>query len=294
MKSGYCGRDCAACDQREGIQCPGCMDGPGRYHSADCALAKCARSRGSCCQDCGQVGECSNYRGRSRIHMQVVHSQQQAKASRQEEKQVEQYLEPRLRLLEKWLTPLFWVDLAYVVSRITGATFLDDVFPLLRWILYLVLYAAIIGKGILYLKLVPLAPKYYYMAGLGGILFGIVAAVIEFCGFRSAAVGVKLAAAAVWITVELVHMAGVTLGNGKVIGWIDENLEKDWKRLLLWAQVCAAVEILIIVIMLVPQELGLAAYLESLYKLPMYGIHILRVAYLYKTRKACWEYRVLE
>lgn len=291
MDTSYCGRNCETCTDKEALFCPGCKEGPGRFHSDECGIASCARAKGSHCMECGALGECSKFRGRNRIAQQRLWDRQSKESEQQYDNAVDAYLKPRLPVMETWFRRLFLADLIYVAAAIFSLGFLEDRIPVLNWIQRAAFYGAQAVMGVCYLKMADLSRKHYAAAGIS--TFIILALRFSDLFLRGGDLTVRIAVLALAAALELVQMLCICRGNASILELVDDNLSRDWKRLLLWF-LPAWGGVHVISGLLAPKMLGLAIYVDMLTTLPYYGLLVLRVAYLYKSRKACWEYRTYE
>lgn len=290
MSESYCGKSCETCMDKEALSCPGCKEGPGRFHSDECGIASCARAKGSHCMECGALGECSKFRGRNRIAQQRLWDRQSRESEQQYDNAVDAYLKPRLPVMETWFRRLFKADLIYVAAAIFSLGFLDDRIPVLRWIQTAAFDGALVALGVCYLKMADLSRKHYAAAGISALILLAIRCAAFFLegGDRL----VRIAVLMLGYAVELVQMLCLCRGNASILELVDEDLSRDWDRLLRWFMLVCALQI--VSWFLVSKMVGLALYVDMIAKLPYYGVLVLRVAYLYKSRKACWEYRTYE
>lgn len=292
MGTSYCGKSCETCTDKEALSCPGCKEGPGRFHSDECGIASCARAKGTHCMECTSLGECSKYRGKNRIAQQRLWDKQAEASEQQYDNAVDSYLKPRLHIMETWFRRLFKADLICVVAAIASLGFLEDRIPVLKWIIAIAFCGGLIAAGMCYLKMADLSRKYYVTAGVAAL----VAAVIRGFTFLTS---VEVQLPNLWkilvvaaFTLELVHMLCVCRGNSLVMTLVDIDISRDWKRLSVWFLLVCGLQV--ISWFLVSKMVGLALYVDMIAKLPYYGVLVLRVAYLHKSGKACWEYRTYE
>lgn len=290
MGTSYCGKNCETCTDKEALSCPGCKEGPGRFHSDECGIAACARAKGSHCMECGALGECSKYRGKNRIAQQRLWNQQSQKSEQQYDNAVDAYLKPRLPVMETWFRRLFKADLIYVAAAIFSLGFLDDRIPVLRWIQTAAFDGALVALGVCYLKMADLSRKHYAAAGISALILLAIRCAAFFLEGEDRLV--RIAVLILGYAVELVQMLCLCRGNASILELVDEDLSRDWKRLSVWYLLVCGLQI--VSWFLVSKLLGLALYVDMIAKLPYYGVLVLRVAYLYKSGKACWEYRTYE
>lgn len=128
MAETYCGKTCAECAQKETLNCPGCMAGPGRPDGGDCVLAKCAREKNlETCAACADSGTCGMIRGRYHMperRLQGLTAGADPKTT----------LAARAPIIGKWLWLLFWMFIPNGIAGVlTNRTFMESapalVFP---------------------------------------------------------------------------------------------------------------------------------------------------------------------
>ena len=106
MAENYCGKSCEACNFKEKLDCPGCKAGPGRVFGGDCEVANCCRERGhDTCTTCNQNNWCSKQKNAEGMAQTRFQKQEQERAAREQ-------LEKHVPKLAKYLTILFWLNIA--------------------------------------------------------------------------------------------------------------------------------------------------------------------------------------
>lgn len=67
MSESFCGNDCSVCQYKGELKCPGCKEGPGRFPSGDCSIARCCRKSDlERCNQCKETVGCSIREGKNR------------------------------------------------------------------------------------------------------------------------------------------------------------------------------------------------------------------------------------
>ena len=288
MDNSYCGKNCETCMDKEALNCPGCKEGPGKYHSDECAVASCAREKGIPCTACASCGGCPKFMGKNRIPRQRLWDKKSREVEQQVDDELDAYLKPRLSVMETWFPRLFRADLIYAAAAIFSLGFLDDRIPVLNWILTAASYGALAAIGVCCLKMADLSRKHYVTAGISTFIL----LAIHFANLflQDGSRTVRIFVVALGAAAELVQMCYLCWGNASVLELVDEDLSRDWNRLSAWFLLVSIVRN-VITWFLVSKMVGLAVYLDMLAVLPYYGVLVLRAAYLYKSGKACWEYR---
>ena len=147
MENAYCGKDCAACAEREQLGCPGCRQGPGRYLTGDCdcTIVKCCNDNQiQTCTGCGQAAHCFQYGRREHISETRLHVRQKEK---REQIRESKRLTPRLLLLcvvlvlQFVLTLLSFHDWGTIID-VSSETFFQYLDTIISFVLALILLSA--------------------------------------------------------------------------------------------------------------------------------------------------------
>ena len=106
MAENYCGKTCEGCGMKEKLSCSGCKAGPGRMYGGECPVAKCCQERGhNTCATCNQNNWCAKQKNAEDMAQTRVQKQEQERAAREQ-------LEKHVPKLAKYLTILFWLNIA--------------------------------------------------------------------------------------------------------------------------------------------------------------------------------------
>lgn len=115
MAETYCGKSCNSCSRKKDLNCGGCRVGPGRPYSTECTIAKCALSRKRReCEGCVNASTCFTLKGANRMAEDRYLKQARQKAERYQQLENSQ-------VLSKWMTILFWLEIATVVLNVVAA-----------------------------------------------------------------------------------------------------------------------------------------------------------------------------
>ncbi len=141
MWESYCGKACEVCPARDAGDCPGCRSGPGSAWSGECDIARCCRNSGhESCDTCTKRTSCGLYDSRER--------QSEYRARRRaDEAEMRGRNAEKAAYMTKWLTPLFWLNIATIAANLMTDENVLGVLPALYWpgtILSLVCYVGII------------------------------------------------------------------------------------------------------------------------------------------------------
>ena len=149
----YCGKNCMECEQKELLNCPGCMAGPGNEFDGDCELAKCCTDKHHQeCTACEYCADCGTFRDRDRVmeyRMRKMENQC-VKADA---------VAKRVPILGKWLRPLYLLGISNILVGLLTivATVAMPALNLLGTILNI---ATTLAYGYILLKLTEVEGRY--------------------------------------------------------------------------------------------------------------------------------------
>lgn len=271
MAETYCGKSCAACVQREELNCPGCKAGPGRPFGSECSLAECCRSKGhESCETCGFQRSCGTLR--SREH-QIDYRRKKTEAQQREQERLAQ----RAPVLGKWLWIMFWLIVPAVFAAVMGNDGLkvDPTVHMAGRILNNICSAS---YGAILLKLASEEDR-YRRAGI--------------CALISAAAGLLLIAFSEpdWSLLITLPIAVVALvgeyneyhAHAAVLAGVDNELAQKWTRLWKWYIGLMVGGLGCILLMLIVPRLGLVLLLSG--GVAMMIVGTLKYVYLYRTAR---------
>lgn len=269
MWESYCGKACEVCPARDAGDCPGCRSGPGSAWSGECDIARCCRNSGhESCDTCTKRTSCGLYDSRER--------QSEYRARRRaDEAEMRGRNAEKAAYMTKWLTPLFWLNIATIAANLMTDENVLGVLPALYWpgtILSLVCYVGII---VTLFKLKAQDELYGKSAGMQ-----IVSLVLSLLALGSLnALGVLIAIAA--LVVDLLATYYEFTAHSRVLVGVSATMSESWRKL--WRWFIYAYVAMFFVVFLVLAFASLAALLALASTVVILVVSVLRYVYLWRT-----------
>lgn len=283
MAETYCGKSCADCGRKEVLNCPGCMDGPGKSWDEPCELAKCCRDKGhEECQTCNFHVTCGTLRGRDT--MPEVRLRQREREVRKREA-----LAKNAPLLGQWLWLWFWLQIVGILFAFMSNETVVGVFPVLYWPGQI--FNLLISAGIAYslFQLAEAEPRYRTAAicGIVGVVSGLVTMAVT-RGSGEAPTWTMLYTIPAMV-IGLVGDYNQYQANAAVLRDADPALSEKWLKLWNWyIGMTLGLFACLLVLMLIP-GLGLFLFIADLIGLVVVGI--VELVYLYRTANLFREFQ---
>lgn len=273
MAETYCGKNCAACEERQQLNCPGCRMGPGKvYQGGDCAIAKCCISRHhSACAECTTASTCFNLRSSNHAAATRLKKQKDTIAGQQR-------LLGRCKLLGNWLLVLFWL---LIISTVSG-TVLQSV-PELELPAAIASLTLNVCYALVLLRLS--AESYSYrIAGISALVCAGLSLFASLLGDSGWAVAVTFVA----VIPAFIKDFQEFMGHAEAIKEFDSDMAEKWVVLWYWNLGCLCATVVGTVLTLI--GLVLAAFVVIAAALGTVVVAVIKLIYLYRTAKACREY----
>lgn len=274
MAETYCGKNCAECTYREGMNCPGCKVGPGKQYGCDCDLAKCCRDKGhETCGTCGLRGTCAIYYNRDRkpeYRQKRTESQNRLAAA----------IAQRAPLLGKWLWVLFWLFIPSNIASLMTNENIAGLIPGIYQIGGFLSAACTVAYGVILIQLTSVEVR-YRTAGICYLVGGVVQ-ILAAC----ISAGVQIPAVVTLLAlpsgiVALVAMYQEFTAHSQVLLGVDHDLSEKWTTLWKWNIGVYAALIGIVVLSLLIPILGVLLLIAA--AIAMIVVSILKLVYLYRT-----------
>lgn len=283
MAETYCGKSCAECAQKEGLNCPGCRPGPGRQFGGDCELARCCRDKGhEVCETCGFKGNCGTLRSRESM---PDHRRRTQEAEAQRRAAISQ----RAPDLGKWLWVIFWLVIPSAVASVLTNDTVVSMAPALKLPGSILQTACSIAYGVILLKLAVHEDR-YRTSGICALVTGaccLLTAVITGAGETPAWTLLFTLPAAI---VALVGEYNEYMAHSGVLTGVDSELSDKWHKLWGWYILFMVALVLSLLLVMIIPILGLLVTLASTIGISV--VSILKLVYLYRTAKLFREYPV--
>ncbi len=276
MWESYCGKACEVCPARDAGDCPGCRSGPGSAWSGECDIARCCRNSGhESCDTCTKRTSCGLYDSRER--------QSEYRARRRaDEAEMRGRNAEKAAYMTKWLTPLFWLNIATIAANLMTDENVLGVLPALYWpgtILSLVCYVGII---VTLFKLKAQDELYGKSAGMQ-----IVSLVLSLLGLGyldslivshlMLSLLISLAAA----VFDLLATCYEFTAHSRVLVGVSATMSESWRKL--WRWFIYAYVAMFFVVFLVLAFASLAALLALASTVVILVVSVLRYVYLWRT-----------
>lgn len=269
MHETYCGKTCADCVEREQLNCPGCRMGPGRAGSGDCSISRCSVSKGfHACDFCANKEVCRNLRSRGNV-------QNDRLRRRRLEREYKEQQHKKVRLLGKWLWPLFWLVIASnVISFVFGDTLMSN-YPALKTFGSV---ACIVLSGVYSTILFSLADasEQYRYSGIFGFI-GLCLTILSEVLPGMVSVFLSILALVFGCLMEFREYSG----HSDCIGESDPALSEKWCNLCYWFLGGQGAMLIGLVLGLFGSILGVLLHLAG--TIALLAAAVLKLVYLYKT-----------
>lgn len=275
MAETYCGKNCAVCESKEKLGCPGCRVGPGRTLSGDCELAQCCRDKGhETCETCAFRANCGTLRRKDNM-ADYRRRRQEGEALRR------QAAANRAPVLAKWLNVLFWL----IIPRILGS-FMTNV---REWIPALYIPGEVLGLGVgivygLILLTLGSEDDGFRRAGICSLVALALNLVTTFFGSQ----GWMLVISLIAMVISLVGEYAEFTAYGDVLQDVDRELSDKWHKLWTWNLGSMIAMFAGLIVMLLLPLLGALVVLAG--AIAVIVVSILKLVYLYRTAKIFQAY----
>ena len=281
MAETYCGKICADCYQKENLNCPGCKEGPGKWHSGDCTLANCCAGKGhQDCSTCGFSGNCGTLRGKDRM------PEYRLKSLETEKMRIAAIMK-RAPFLGKWLWILFWLVIpASIASVMTN----DTVAGAIPAVLVPGQILSAVSSCVYGFVLIRLASEEerYRTAGICTLICGAVSALVAYVSGGPEASSWKLLLLIPAVIVSFVGKYHEFTAHAIVLTDLDYILSEKWSNLWKWYIGIHGAIIGGLLFAIVSPVLGLLITLGA--SIGIIVVDILLLVYLYRTAKRFRSY----
>ena len=288
MLKNFCGKNCADCTQKEIMNCPGCLDGPGKQFYGDCVLAKCCREKGhETCETCSFSSTCTALKNCETMPEERKRNQEAELAKKAAELAKKEAFAADAAVLGKWLTILFWLIIPSVIIGVMTTDTIASWYPNLYFIGQ-ILSAVISGVyGFILLQLTK--QNYQYKtAGMLCLITAAASGVVALISGTGEAPEWTMVITLPAAVVSLVGEYNEFMAHSSVVSFADRELSLKWEKLWKWTIGCYGALFGSIIIMLIASVLGLIVLLGGLIGLAV--VSIAKLVYVYNTAKAFREY----
>ena len=276
----YCTKSCDSCSIRETLNCPGCMDGPGREIDGDCALARCCRDNGHrTCESCTRSGDCDLFLRRRELPEERQRLREDAAAVREQ-------LTRRAKLMCGRLRVLFWL---IIVSGVFGGLTSDSLFDwnvLQQMVITVIISLITAAYGVILLGFRH-ETEMFKKAGLYNILsgaLGIAVSAMIYCGAGLWSIICSLPAAVLMLFAAYFEFYGYQAATYD----LDFELSEKWnliKKLSVALKLLPGASLLLMLLLPLIAALLLIAVLVG-----NVVISVMILVYLWRTAKYFGEY----
>lgn len=267
----YCGKDCAACAQKEQAGCLGCKEGGTGGWPRQCPIAACClRSGHNSCETCVRQVGCPTLRLRGQQPQGYLSQLRAAQEDRQR-------LRAQAAAMDRWLWPLFWLFLPGILAGILSLDVFAQAAPAVYWAGEVLAALCGLAYGAILLCLGPQNPR-YRAAGV--------------CALLVTALGISSVLAARWeAAVLLLSVAILPAGligeyceytaHSEVLLQADLSLSEKWRRLWVW-YLCSLLAMFAGAFLLaVSPGLGVLLFIAA--GIASVAVEIVKLVYLYRT-----------
>ena len=283
MPETYCGKSCLECTYKEELNCPGCMDGPGKRYYGDCRLAKCCADKGHrTCETCQTADHCGTFLNRIRMPEQRIQQREAQRAQRE-------LLAKRTPILAKWLSILFWLVIPSAIASFMVNENIAELLPALVTPGMILQALTVLAYVIILLQLGKLGVRYQtaaicYLLGNGSLILMNLLTGGENAGWTLL---ISIPASILGLVAKYNEFAA----HSDVLLNVDSELSYKWNALWKWYMGCYCAVFGSILLVIIAPVLGLLVMLSGAIGVLVVGI--LEMVYLYKTAKAFRLYAVL-
>lgn len=270
MYESYCGKSCAECPQKEALNCPGCLEGPGK----ECEIALCCKNKGhESCGTCTLKDSCDKLQGCA----------QQPETRQKQKERVAEYAP----LLGKWLWILFWVVIVVNIFSLADNSHVLISNPNLYMFAQIVSVIGNVACALILLKLSPVDNR-YHTAGICGLIaqgLSLLLTVVSGTGVSSSwSLLITLPAAAL----NLYALYNECSAHSSLLKGIDNELSLKWSKIWKWRIYTLLGLIASTVLLVIAPGLGLICVVVAVIALLI--VYVLQIIYIYKTANIFREY----
>lgn len=282
MAESYCGKNCAQCEQKEMLGCPGCTAGPGSLIGTECQLARCCISKGQTeCAACVYSEDCNTLQERDCF---LQHRLQIAETERVRH----DALVKRAPLLGKWLWIIFWLIIPSTIGSVLSN---DTIFgsELAFFVPGQVLRTVCaLAYGLILLRLSSIEARYRIAAVC--VLVGTLISTLTNFIFSGSEIPVWAVAISIATTV-LSYLGEYSefMAHNVVLTGLDGGLAMKWKTLWTWYIGSFGAFIGGTVLMMIIPDLGVM--LTTAGSIGMAVTRVLKLVYLFRTAKCFRNYQ---
>ena len=277
MAETYCGKTCTECEKKEILNCPGCMEGPGRKWGGDCEIARCCANKGhEQCQTCGFAGGCAPLRG--------CHRMPEHRLKRIEDEALRQEaIAQRAPVLGKWLWLLFWLVIPSTLATFLTNDSLVGAIPGMRIPGLILSGATSIANGVILLILTSQEER-YKTAGICTLICAIANLFLAVVspGEEQAAWTLLISAPAA--IVSLVSAYYEFNAHCTVLTGVNNLLADKWVKLWKWNIGSLGAMLGSVLLIIIAPILGILVMVVA--GIAVIVVSILRLVYLYQTANA--------
>lgn len=272
MEETYCGKSCESCSQREAMNCPGCVQGPGKPITGTCSLAICCRKRGhDKCNTCTDRYGCNMLYNRNKMPEQRRRFEESVIA-------MQERLQRSGRLLGKWLWLLFWMIIPSTVSVLLSYTQISVLMTVGEWL-------GLISSAAYCLILLRLSTEddHYKYAGIGLLVGNVVNLLQYILGRGEPQWWLQLLAIPAAIALVVAEYNELTAHSLALVD-VDDDLSDKWMALRKWYVITYLATLGNVFIMMI--SLLLSAMLLLATSIGIVIISVFKLVYLFRTAKA--------
>lgn len=281
MAETYCGKSCEQCSHKVPMNCPGCKDGPGKFITGDCELAKCARTKGhATCQSCGLRGNCGNYRN-------SYHFPEYRRRKQESEALKKVTMARRANLLGKCLWILFWLIIPNTVASMMADEKVGQLVPGLYVLGLILQILCSVVYGLVLLKAGSEESR-YRTAGICALVCGGCSVLTAAIPAVSESAGWTLLLAIPVLVAGMIREYNEFMGHAAVLEELDDDLSEKWEVLWKWYIGLFLGLFGCIIVALLSPFLGTLSLLGI--AIGILVVMILKLVYLFRTAKVFREY----
>lgn len=282
MAFGLCGKDCAACEKKERLDCPGCKLGPGKPYNGECEIAKCCRLNGhSSCTTCPHSRNyCAKYNtrdGAADFRLEKIQREERRKKIAAE----------RAGVLGASLMVIFWL---YIVKNVLGL-FSNELLGGLMPVIAII--ASIVSASLSIVIAINLIGLDGQDSGYrtAGICY-LVTAVMD---IAMAVFGGAIEGGLISILISIPSLVAGMFGhykfyitNSLMLEDVDDEMAEKWTNLWKWYLICCIVTLASLLVTFVIPLFGIL--LMSVGAVGAFVLSIMELVYLYKSARVFQGY----
>ena len=275
MSETYCGKSCESCSWKYKLNCPGCMQGPGRPIDGDCDIAKCCREKShKTCATCSDCSYCAKWKGRA-------DEPKYRKERLDQEKEDDAFLHKMAPMLSRWLWIIFCLSIISAAANLlTGNVIRENAQQLYNAGSVISTVMKII-IGLLLIRLSSVSGN-FVKAGVYMIISSVLSFISIFIPDHSLALELLTALIAIpELILTLLSDYNLYTGYSNIMVNADNTLAVKWDELWTWTKRAMIAMIVDVLLLLLAPLLG--AIVLIVCSIGLLIISIIRLIYQYQS-----------